>query len=82
MNPRVDCPTVPCNEADRGILSRQMDVDRQMLITAERDGYFGVRAKPALGIWWPNLRSSVAPRLRFANPQFTVGQSTNRPART
>ena len=26
-----------------------MDVDRQMLITAERDGYFGLRAKPALG---------------------------------
>ena len=47
--PRVDCPSVPCNEADRGILSRQMDVDRQMLITAERDGYFGLRAKPALG---------------------------------
>ena len=34
------------NEADRGILSRQMDVDRQMLITAERDGYFGLRASP------------------------------------
>ena len=31
------------------MLSRQMDVDRQMLITAERDGYFGLRAKPALG---------------------------------
>ena len=26
-----------------------------MLITAERDGYFGLRAKPALGISWsPN----------------------------
>ena len=47
--PRADCPSAPCYADDRGTLSRQMDVDRQMLITAERDGYFGLRAKPALG---------------------------------
>ena len=29
-----------------------MNVDWQMLITAERDGYFGLRAKPALGNLW------------------------------
>ena len=26
-----------------------MSLEGQMLITAERDGYFGLRAKPALG---------------------------------
>ena len=30
-----------------------MSLEGQMLITAERDGYFGLRAKPALSVlWW------------------------------
>ena len=36
-----------------------MNVDSQMLITAERDGYFGLRAKPVLGLCVPALACRV-----------------------
>ena len=43
-----------------------MNVDRQMLIMAERDGYFGLRAKPALGASWLIILFCFTYRLHFS----------------